>query len=119
MEQTFDNQWQTLSQEVITGMAEWRLQHPRATFSEMEKALDERLNRMRAKMLADMALASQVRQWQGKPEGQEPECPECGQTLKQRGEQERQLQTQGGETVQPRRAYGQCPHCGAGFFPPG
>jgi len=39
-------------------MKEWRVQHPRATLSEMEVALDESLNRMRARMLEDMALAS-------------------------------------------------------------
>ena len=40
-----------LSEEVITGMAEWRGQHPRATLSEIEAALDERLARVRARML--------------------------------------------------------------------
>ncbi len=119
MGQTFDNQWQTMSQEVITGMAEWRLQHPRASFSEMEKALDERLNRLRAQMLADMSLTSEATKWAGKQKDSIPKCPECGQPLKPRGEQERQLQTQGGETIQLRRAYGECPQCGAGFFPPG
>lgn len=29
----FDHTWQELSQEVITGMKEWRLQHPKATFA--------------------------------------------------------------------------------------
>jgi uncharacterized protein YPO0396 len=33
--------WRQLSEEVITGMAEWREQHPRATLSEIEAALDE------------------------------------------------------------------------------
>jgi hypothetical protein len=27
--------WRALSEEVITGMAEWRVQHPRATLSEI------------------------------------------------------------------------------------
>ncbi len=44
----------------MTGMKEWRLQHSRATLSEMETALDERLARQRARMLEDMALASEV-----------------------------------------------------------
>jgi hypothetical protein len=33
--------WRALSEEVITGMAEWWGQHPRATLTEIEAALDE------------------------------------------------------------------------------
>ena len=42
-------------------MKEWRLQHPTATLSEIEDALDERLSGMRARMLEDLALASAAR----------------------------------------------------------
>ena len=51
MRKDFDQQWRTLNEEVITGMKEWRLQHPRATLTEIEAALDERLARLRARML--------------------------------------------------------------------
>src|SRR5438034_1007763 len=47
----FDQCWWPLAQEVLTGMKEWRLQHPTATFSEIEAALDARLGRLRARML--------------------------------------------------------------------
>jgi hypothetical protein len=40
--------WRELSEEVITGMAEGRAQHPRATMQEIEAALDERLAHVRA-----------------------------------------------------------------------
>src|SRR5881398_1079049 len=56
----FDQCWWPLAQEVLTGMKEWRLQHPTATFSEIEAALDARLGRLRARMLEDTALASAV-----------------------------------------------------------
>ena len=39
-------------------MKEWRLQHPKATLRQIEGALDERLGKMRARMLQDAALAS-------------------------------------------------------------
>jgi hypothetical protein len=55
--QEFDQQWQKLSEEVLVGMKEWREQHPKATFAEIEAALDERLGRLRARMLQDTALA--------------------------------------------------------------
>jgi hypothetical protein len=50
--------WQPLSQEVMHAMKEWRRQHPRATFQEIEMALDGQLARLRAQMLQDTALTS-------------------------------------------------------------
>ena len=41
----------TLSDEILSGMHEWRLQHPNATLTEIEQALDERWYRLRARML--------------------------------------------------------------------
>ena len=32
--------WHELSEEVLTGMQEWRLQHPKANFAEIETELD-------------------------------------------------------------------------------
>jgi len=55
-----DARWRQLSEEVISGMKEWRVQHPRATFQEIEAALDERLARLRARMLQDAALLSRA-----------------------------------------------------------
>jgi len=49
-----DTHWHELAGEVMTGMKEWRLQHPKATFREIEAALDERLARLRARMLEDL-----------------------------------------------------------------
>ena len=51
-------QWSRDAASVWTGMADWRAAHPKATFSEIEAALDERLNQMRARVLADLAMAS-------------------------------------------------------------
>jgi hypothetical protein len=81
--EAFDQGWRELAEEILTGMKEWRLQHPKATWNEIETALDERLGRMgrsgpvyrapclgasppcagRAKMLQDMALASTTTDW--------------------------------------------------------
>ncbi len=119
MKNDFDQRWERLSAEVLSGMKEWRLQHPRATLREMEAALDERLARMRARMLEDMALASRVANWKGEGAESKPVCPECGEVLMARGEGRRRLQTQGGEELQLEREYGVCPKCGTGFFPPG
>jgi len=109
MRKDFDRRWQALSQEVLTGMKEWRLQHPRATLKEIEVALDERLGRLRARMLEDAALASAAAQWEESAEEEQPVCPQCGQELKVRGVNGvRHLQTQGGQEIVLRREYGVC-----------
>ena len=47
MRTDFDARWEQLAEEVISGIKEWRLQHPKASLREIERALDERLGRMR------------------------------------------------------------------------
>ncbi len=118
MNSDFDAKWDELAEEVMTGMKEWRLQHPRATFREIEQALDERLAKMRARMLQDAALASAAANLEAAQEDERPVCPECGAPLGARGTAVRELTTQHNQTVTLRRSYGVCPQCGAGFFPP-
>jgi ribosomal protein S27AE len=119
MNKDFDARWDELAEEVLSGMKEWRLQHPKATLREIEQALDERLGKMRARMLQDAALASAAADIQAAAEGERPVCPECGAPLAARGSGLRQLTTQQDQTLALRRSYGVCPQCGAGVFPPG
>jgi YgiT-type zinc finger domain-containing protein len=116
--QEFDQKWRKLSEEVMTGMKEWRDHHPKATLREIEAALDERLGRLRARMLQDAALATVESDWsQAEPE-ERPRCPLCGTPLVARGKKTRHLQTQGGQEVALTRSYGVCPTCESGLFPP-
>ena len=110
--------WHQLTQEVMSGMRDWRLEHPKATLREIETELDARLNRMRARMLENLALASAATDWTDAPAADQPTCPDCGQPLQLRGSDIRTLQTQGGQELQLERQYGTCPACGAGLFPP-
>lgn len=110
--------WHRMTEEIMSGMREWRAQHPKATLREMEDELDARWARMRARMLEDMALASAAADWSASPEGEQPTCPDCGQPLQLRGTQSRTLQTHGGQALTLERHYGSCPACGAGLFPP-
>ena len=119
MKADFDAGWRGLSEEVQSTMREWRFRHPRATFSEMETVLDERLDRQRAQMLEDLALASEVADLSILPPEERPKCPECGSALQPRGKQARHLQTEGDEQITLRRSYGVCPTCKVGFFPSG
>ena len=50
-EQISPSRWSVAAESVWTGMADWRAAHPKATFSEIEAALDERLNQVRARVL--------------------------------------------------------------------
>lgn len=110
--------WHRLTEEIMSGMREWRAQHPKATLREMERELDARWAHVRARMLEDMALASAATDWADAPAGEHPLCPECGQPLQLRGFDTRTLQTQGGQALHLERQYGTCPACGAGLFPP-
>ena len=111
--------WSEDAASVWTGMADWRAAHPKATFSEIEAALDARLNQVRARVLADLALASTAADLQAASAAERPRCEACGVVLQARGQSERAVVTQGGAEVRLRRSYATCPRCGDGTFPPG
>jgi YgiT-type zinc finger domain-containing protein len=108
--------WRGVSEEIIVGMTEWRQQNPKASFEEIEGELDRRLSVLRARMLADLAIASASTEWKIGPEA--PKCPNCGAALQPNGKKKRKLQTRGGRGVELEREYGVCPQCGQGIFPP-
>ena len=119
MRSDFDSRWQALSQEVRAEMRQWRLEHPQVTLSEIEQALDERLARLRARMLEDLALASAAADLSAAAEQPPAVCPECGSALESRGQKLRQLRTHADQPLSLWRSYGVCPTCQVGFFPPG
>jgi predicted RNA-binding Zn-ribbon protein involved in translation (DUF1610 family) len=87
----------------------WRRAHPAATLTEIEHALDARLNTARAGLLAEVA---------GDVPDAEERCPGCGERLVRRGDRTRTLRTHGDAPVPLTRPYLSCPACGAGLFPP-
>ena len=103
----------------VLGMTQWRKEHPKATWAEIEAAVDEQINQLRAQLIQDLVQMRESEEWRDLPEEQRPRCPTCGSALWARGEQTRYLQTTGGEAVKLTRTYGTCPSCGVGFFPPG
>jgi hypothetical protein len=114
-----EERWRELAEEAMAGMKEWRLAHPKATLSEIESALDERLAKVRARMLEDAAQVSAAADIAGAGETERPRCPECDEVLKEQGQETRQVTTAGNQRVTIRRSYGLCPRCGARLFPPG
>src|SRR6266498_1378823 len=59
---------------VMSGMKEWRLHHPKATFREIEAAVDEKLS----------GMASRAADLQHKQMGEHPRCPDCGKCWRDR-----------------------------------
>ena len=103
----------------VLGMTQWRKEHPKATWAEIEAAVDQQINQLRAQLIQDVVQMGESEPWSQQPEEDRPSCATCGKPLWGRGEQTRFIQTTGGEAVKVTRTYGACPACGVGFFPPG
>lgn len=128
-----DARWGALAAEAFLGIKEWRLQHPKATFAEIEVAVDERLSTVRARMLEDVALASAAAAVSDLPLVARPACPVCAGTtgsattgaatghgrLEARGRHAREVTVTYGKTVTLTRDYAVCSVCETGLFPPG
>jgi predicted RNA-binding Zn-ribbon protein involved in translation (DUF1610 family) len=104
--------------DVLTGLREWRKQHPQATMAEIERETMKRMAQLQARLVEELS--------QGFPSA-EPEagrrskviCPGCGSQMQNRGQVARQLQGAGEQDITLKRAYWVCPVCGTGIFPPG
>src|SRR5260370_26429898 len=103
----------------VVGVTQWRKEEPKATWAEIEAAVDEQINQLRAQLIQELVQMGETEEWSQKPEEERPRWATCGKPLVARGEQTRFIQTTGGEAVKLRRTYGTCPECGVGFFPPG
>jgi YgiT-type zinc finger domain-containing protein len=111
-----EGRFRQLSEDVLVGMKEWRQAHPKATLREIETALDEKLAKVRARMLEDVALASTAADLV--ESGERVVCPACGREMEAHGQAERTLTTTGNQEIVLHRSYAVCPACGAGLFPP-
>jgi YgiT-type zinc finger domain-containing protein len=107
--------WAELTEEVMSGMADWQAAHPHASFAEIEAAVEERLDGLRARLL-ERAVRTQARTTAAAGPAV---CPSCGRTLVGRGAHRRTLTLPGNQAVPLERPYQSCPACGAGLFPPG
>src|SRR5436305_1899103 len=109
---------QALATEIVSGLADWRTQHPQAPFRQIEAEVEARLARLRVALLQSAAQASAADTWADRPPAAQPHCPACQVPLEQRGLQSRELRSQHNQRVTLTRQYGTCPQCAGGFFPP-
>ncbi len=114
-----EQRWGQEAEALLGGFKEWRVRHPRATLSEIEAALDERLARLRARLLEGAALASAAADLRALPPEERPRCPQCGQAMVLRGPEARQLTTTYEQPLTLRRHYAVCVACDEALFPPG
>jgi hypothetical protein len=64
-----------MAAEIISGMKEWRVQNPKATFAEIERETMKRMAALQAQLMAKIGEDSKAREW---AEGEGPQCPACG-----------------------------------------
>lgn len=112
----FGAHWRGHLEEALSGIEDWRRAHPTATFAELEAAVEERLNWLRARLLEAVALRSGAADLEASSARERPRCPQCGGVLQLRGQQERQLSVQGDPQVHLRRSDATCSVCGSGLF---
>lgn len=110
--------WQVEWTEVVSGLKEWRLQHPRASFREIETAVDERLARVRARLLETALQASAAADAGRADPAERPVCGTCGGPLVARGRERRELVTTYEQGLTLERSYLVCSRCDEGVFPP-
>jgi predicted RNA-binding Zn-ribbon protein involved in translation (DUF1610 family) len=92
-------------------LAAWHSTHPRATFAEIEVAVEEQIERLRAHFLSEHAETGFLEE--------RPLCPKCGATMVPRARSTRTLILRGDQSLDLERSYLVCRSCGEGLFPPG
>lgn len=109
-EQNAEPMWARLQQ--------WRQEHPRATFDEIEDAVQQEVARWQAQLVAELAAEGAGDRIPVETEGR-PVCAACGARMHRCGTRTREVLSRLGQPLRLERAYYVCPTCGAGVFPPG
>jgi hypothetical protein len=111
------SRWHEIGARVFEEMDSWRREHPRAKFAEIEAAVEDRLDSVRAELIQqEIDMRAQAEDGAG---AERPACETCGRPMEARGKRERSVTVQGNRPVRLRRGYMVCPACGVGHFPPG
>ena len=114
-----EERWRGAFEAASERVSEWRGKHPRASFTDIENTVDKQLAKVRAAMIQDLALESELRDIKQLKAAERPKCPGCGKPLAANGQQSRQLLTTHEQVVKLERSKGYCRRCRVSFFPPG
>ena len=108
------DRWLAEAAERFAALDAWRQAHPRATWTEIETALEEQLGPLRAQVLGETAMASDATDGHGAS----AICPQCGGRVVAAGVHPRSLRGEGEQPIALERTYTRCPDCQTGVFPP-
>lgn len=111
------DKWRDLQDKINAAIEAWRREHPEATLTEIEEAVDSRLAGVRRQMVEDLAQEGRAARLRGIPKEERPACPRCGQAVAVNGRGRRKLKTSYGETIELERDQAYCIHCEMTFFP--
>ncbi len=101
------------AEQEIDRLLDWEAKADKPTLTQFENQVLRTRQALSEAMLDGMAASQETRQ------PVEPvECPKCSQPTENKGLQTKEVETRAG-TLRLRRQYHYCPHCQAGFFPPG
>ena len=98
---------------LLEELAEWQVEHPKATWSEMEIEILKLRQRFGAQLAR--VLTRERGEKQAIPG---PKCPKCGKEMHYKGQKKRDLVSLLGE-VPLKRGYYYCSECRKSIFPPG
>jgi hypothetical protein len=107
--------WKAQGKEIYAAVADWRVAHSQATLAEIEQAVDEQMNRLRARMIEQAAHVSAAAESEA---NQGLVCEQCGQPRHSRGRAKRRWETHEEQQVEVERTYVSCRQCGGGVFSP-
>ena len=104
---------EAITTEVVAEMRAWSAAHPRAQWAELEEAVLQARQRFGERLLEQLVRErAEARPVPG------PQCPKCGQEMRDKGQKTRQVVSSVGAT-QVTRGYYYCSACQRGVFPPG
>lgn len=72
MTSRLDGRWQELFEAAMSEVAEWRREHSRASFVEIEEKLDKKLAEMRVRLPQDLVESSPRADLRGQPKEERP-----------------------------------------------
>lgn len=111
--------WDELYDQATERSRAWRQANKQASLTDIENQVDDNLAELRAKMIQELAQASELSDLRQIAREQRPKCPDCGAIVNADGQRKRHLVTEHDQEVTLERSKATCPDCGLSFFPSG
>jgi uncharacterized protein with PIN domain len=109
--------WRDLQEKINAAVEAWRREHPEATLTEIEEAVDRQVGALRRQMVEDLAQQGRTAELKQLRAEERPRCPRCGQPVVANGKGRRRLKTVYDQIIELERDQAYCTHCEVTFFP--